>query len=293
MQNIKYHIINIIAMLVFSYMSASAINEIIRYKISPSFTTSSTRKKTVAAGPARKSLEYYNPIIESGFFKIPSAASEGNGSSETKPDVSSIDTLELIGTITGPPSIARAMIKKKGDKEPGIYAVYNVTRDITSDVFGYRLYRIYSSKVYLKINDEKKILELYTKPPNEGPKKSATTKNGEPDAGGNKIIQNLSRAEIQQNVLNNMDNALKGLRAGPHRVNGKIEGYRLIRVRPENILYRLGARSGDIVKRVNGIAIDSTAKLYKMWENLKSESKIVVDLERKGQLKTFDLNITD
>ena len=101
----------------------------------------------------------------------------------------------------------------------------------------------------------------------------------------------LSRAEIKQKVFNNMDNALRGLRAGPYRVNGQVQGYRLIRVRPYNILYKFGARSGDIVKRVNGRAINSTKKLYSMWEALKTESRITVDIERGGRIVTFDFNI--
>ena len=38
----------------------------------------------------------------------------------------------------------------------------------------------------------------------------------------------------------------------------------------------MGARSGDIVKRVNGHVIDSTPKLMKLWESLKNEPKITM-----------------
>ena len=90
-----------------------------------------------------------------------------------------------------------------------------------------------------------------------------------------------------------MDNALRGLRAGPYRVNGEVEGYRLITVRPYNILYKMGARNGDIVKRINGKKIDSTEKLYKMWDAFKSESRITTDIERGGKIITFEYNISE
>ena len=41
-----------------------------------------------------------------------------------------------------------------------------------------------------------------------------------------------------------MDDLMQGIQAGPHRVNGQIEGFKIIRIRPYNILYDYGIRSG-------------------------------------------------
>jgi general secretion pathway protein C len=67
----------------------------------------------------------------------------------------------------------------------------------------------------------------------------------------------------------------------------------LINVRPYNILYRLGARSGDVIKRINGQMLDSTQKLYTMWESMKNDSRISIDLEREGKNLRYDFNITE
>jgi len=93
--------------------------------------------------------------------------------------------------------------------------------------------------------------------------------------------------------MNDIDNAMQGIQAGPHRVNGQIEGFKLIRIRPYNILYEYGIRSGDIIKRINGKKVDSTEKLFNMWQGIKNESKMVIDVERNGQIITFEMNITD
>ncbi|MDY6970415.1 MAG: hypothetical protein SVR08_17435, partial [Spirochaetota bacterium] len=103
----------------------------------------------------------------------------------------------------------------------------------------------------------------------------------------------VSRSAIQQNVLNNIDNALKGLRAGPYRVRGKIEGYKLFRVKPSNIMYKFGARSGDIVKRINGHPIDSTEKLIGMWKSLNSESHFTADIQRKDKIIQYYFTIKE
>jgi general secretion pathway protein C len=103
----------------------------------------------------------------------------------------------------------------------------------------------------------------------------------------------MSRAELQQKLMNDMDNMLRGMRAGPHRVDGKVEGFKLFQLAPTNMLYRLGARTGDVIKRINGHPIDSTEKLYRMWQTFPKESRVQVDIERGSQNITFDITISD
>ena len=105
--------------------------------------------------------------------------------------------------------------------------------------------------------------------------------------------KNLSRSDLQQKIKNNMDTMIQGLRAGPYLVNGKIDGYKLFLVNPDNYLYQIGARSGDIIKRINGHPIDSTEKLYKIWSTLPQESRINIDLERDGKTVSFDYTFTE
>jgi len=288
MQNLKYHMMNIASVIIFSYITASTINHVIKYNMTPSYTPVIKKELKTARKKAVKSLEDYNPIIESGFFKI--SDSSGLSTVESSaPSAGSLDSLTLLGTITGPSSIARALVRKAGEKEPQIFALYKINSEINNDVYGYKLIKIGTDRVHLDLNGQRSVLELYGK--KETPQQHQST--AQPDTSGNLVKKNISRAEIKQKVMNDLDNAMKGLLAGPYRENGAIVGYQLKKVRPYNILYKLGARSGDIVKRVNGKTIDSTDKLYKMWQSLQNENKITVDIERGGRLVTFDLNITE
>ncbi len=283
MQNIKYHSLNVASILIFSYITAATINQVVKYAISPSYEKafSTARRNPVRNIP--KSFESYKNVLECGFFKIASLAdTAGQGENA----VGSIEELTLIGTITGPPAIARAMVQKKGETTPGVFALYKISGDINNDVYGYRLVRIDSSKIYLDANGQRIVLDLFGAKNVDGQKKG-------PEGGGQNVKQQLSRAEIKQKVFNNVDNALYGINSAPHRVNGQIVGYKLVTVRPYNILYKFGARSGDIVKRVNGQSLDSTQKLYTLWEAMKTESRITVDIERQGKLVTYVFNISD
>ncbi|MBN2160052.1 MAG: hypothetical protein JW807_11705 [Spirochaetes bacterium] len=285
MQNLKYHSLNTLSVMIFSFILASTINQAVKYNISPGYTKSVAGTQRTNTAVSRKSFDDYKIISESGFFKVASAMDMAG---EPQAPAGSISELTLLGTITGPTSIARAMILKSGEKSPGIFALYKVSSEVGNDVYGNKLLWISDGKVYLEAGDQKVTLDLYAKKVVE-PNRGAAAQKG----AGQQYTQTLSRAEIKQKVFNNMDNALRGLQAGPHRINGQIVGYRLINVRPYNILFKLGARSGDIVKRVNGQVLDSTQKLMSMWETIKNDPKITIDLERAGKSIRYDFNITD
>ncbi len=278
MQNIKYHIMNIVAVMFFSYSAAATVNQVVKYSISPVYNQTVKKTKRIDTTARKKSFEEYARVFETGFFKVMDEKDKlAVASGESAPGA--VSDLQLIGTITGPPSIAMAMIQKKTDKNPEIYK-------LGSNVSGHKLVGIFESKVRLKMNNDIFDLELYNK--NQG----EPGKSGQGTEGSDKIRKNFSRAELQQKVFNNMDNAMKGLMAGPYRINDKVEGYRLMKVQEDSVLFMLGARSGDIVKRVNGKVLNSTERLYEMWASIKNESSISIDIDRNGKITTFIFNIT-
>lgn len=279
MQNIRYHAISLFSVILFSYITAVTINGIVKNNLT--VYPSEKSRMRAAKNVQKENINIdINQLVESGFFRTSASTSTG----ESEDNSSAINDFKLMGTVTGPPNIARALILKKGEKQPGVYKLWK-------DLYGFNISGIESSKVYLKRNNETFTLNLFEKKEAASSDKSVSG-DAEKPAGG--VVQkNISRAEMQQKVMNNIDNAMQGIQAGPHRVNGQIEGFKLIRIRPYNILYEYGIRSGDIIKRINGKKVDSTEKLFNMWQGMKNESKMVIDVERNGQIITFELNITD
>jgi type II secretion system protein C len=277
MQNIKYHAISISSVILFSYISAVTINGIVKNNLVV-YPSEKSRMKVSQNIQKRNVNIDINQLVESGFFRTASS----NAADDAGDFSSAISDLKLMGTVTGPPGIARALVLKKGEKQPGVFKLWK-------DLYGFTITGIASSKIYLKKNNETYTLNLFEKKAVSSSEKPAGTST----PVGGVVKKNISRAEMQQKVMNDVDNAMQGIQAGPHRVNGQIEGFKLIRVRPYNILYGYGIRSGDIIKRINGKKVDSTEKLFNMWQSMKNESKMVIDVERNGQVITFEVNITD
>lgn len=290
MQNIKYHILNTVAVLIFACTASAAINQTAKALLTTGDIPAAAKQPSVDARTAPKPSmeETVSSILDSGIFKIGLMPEDsGTETAATQPP-EDVSNLTLMGTVAGPWSIARALIKKNNEKEPGIFALYRVSSDITNDVYGYKLTGIDTDRVYLTENGKRTVLKLFEPTP---PPQGKETRPAQQTAGS--IRQTLSRAEIKQTAMGDLDNVLRGLVAGPYRKNGKLVGYHLKKVNNENILYRLGMRSGDIIMRLNGKEINSTERLYTMWKQLQSESKITVDIERGGKMMTFDLNIME
>lgn len=278
MTKIQIHVINTIAVMLFSFITAQVINQGVKLFIKPADFKNYTHARYNPTSKSLKSFNEYQSMLDSNFFKIATVNSAGVAALSSE-----INELVVLGTISGPPSIARALIKKQSESSAKIYK-------IGMDVYGFKLIKIDNAKVYLKQGDKVEIIDMFAK------EKSSSTipaQQSIQQSSPNRIVKSISKAEVQQKVFNNLDNALNGVRAGPYRVGGKIEGFKLFSVAPFNILYSMGARSGDIVKRINGQPIDSTEKLMKMWETLKTDSRFVIELERSGQMITYDLNISD
>jgi type II secretion system protein C len=103
----------------------------------------------------------------------------------------------------------------------------------------------------------------------------------------------LSRSDVESRVFSKVNEILTQIAISPYMVNGQMQGLRLIRVPNESIVYELGGRSGDIIKRVNGRELDQIDQMYKLWENIKDDSQITVDLERKNQMFSYSFDIRE
>jgi general secretion pathway protein C len=80
------------------------------------------------------------------------------------------------------------------------------------------------------------------------------------------------------------NNVLTQARITPHFVGARLEGIRAAKIQPGSIYERLGLRTGDIVKEVNGhrININSIRNAFRIFEELQQQSVITINIERDG-----------
>jgi len=235
----------------------------------------------------------YSPL----FYSSQNPVEEGTSKQEPSTDSPLLRMYELNGVIILPDNRSIAMIRKAGEKTATLYKKGDTLE-------GARLIKIERDKVYLDDGTSTVVMPMYyrytisksTPPAGRAEQPGERT----PGAGRNEsfppareIRKVLSRSEVETEVFQKVNQILSKIAISPYMVDGKMEGLRLMRVPRDNIVYQLGGRSGDIIRRVNGHELNQVDQMYKLWENIKDDSFITVDLERNNQIYTYSFEIRE
>jgi general secretion pathway protein C len=205
-------------------------------------------------------------------------------------EVPGADDLLVTGTLSGNTNFARVTIRAKGKEEADEFK-------IGQKVAGYEVKAIYNhyvvlfkNGIHLRVEIEETIGEA--KKRIAAKEKSPEEVAGKPNPDGCPVTKKIiSRTDFERTLKNPAD-IYKDARFGPNLVEGKgIDGYKLSVVPSNHIFYALGARNGDIVKRVNGLPLVDTEKMLELWSSIKNAVKIVVDIDRKGKCLSYEFAI--
>ncbi|MBP9024255.1 MAG: hypothetical protein KBH06_13720 [Spirochaetes bacterium] len=270
MNILKKHLLNIIGASVLALSISGLITGTARIVIHPGEKTRQTAPKVFQAENTEKITDY-NFILNSNFFQLSTAQSSENVQSASPAN------LILLGTVTGSPSLARAMIRSASENKVEIFK-------IGSSAWGYTLVRILKTKVLLKSGSNEFELDML---------KQEGSSSGPQSGFQPATKKTISKAELLTKIQGNMDNMLKGMRAGPYREDGQIKGYKIMGLSKDNMLYELGIRQGDIIMRINGHPIDSTQKLFELWQKLPQEPKALIDIKRGNETTTLDYTFSN
>ena len=201
---------------------------------------------------------------------------------------------ELNGVILLSGGGSMAVIRKAGERQGQIYR----RRDKIDDL---EVQKIERDRVILFDGMNRIVLPMYyrflakTEGPGQGQVPQAEKRPETVDrySGSTQVKKVLSRSDVETRVFQKVNEILTQIAVSPNMVDGKMDGLKLLRVPANNIVYELGARSGDIIRRVNGHEVNQVDQMYKLWENIKDDSFISVDLERNNQVYTYSFDIRE
>jgi len=206
---------------------------------------------------------------------------------------------KLTATLEGSPDIARALIEVQGEGTREYCAVGNhcrkkekececVVQNATIVSIAQEFIWIKMNNVRLKLKIGQSTTELAQQAANAA---AGPAKPGAPAAGGTVISRVISREEVNKSILGDPTKIYVGAQFGPHLVNGKIEGYKIARVNDDHVFAKLGAKSGDIIRKVNGFALSDTERMLDLWKAIKTAPEVKIELERDGKVITYDFQI--
>lgn len=102
----------------------------------------------------------------------------------------------------------------------------------------------------------------------------------------------ISKTDLDQQIFANLNDILTSLTIVPNvDSSGKMNGIRIVNLRPDSIIYNFGAREGDVIQRVNGHVIDNMETGFKLWMNVKDEPYIHINLLRNNQPMSISFEV--
>jgi len=131
-------------------------------------------------------------------------------------------------------------------------------------------------------------------PPMRGPVASAPT--GAEPAGKESMVKpegpgqfTVDKREVED-AIQNLDKLYTEIRAVPNFSGGKVSGMKVLSVKSGSIFAKLGLRRGDVLQKINGMELD-VRRGFEIFNSLKEESNIKLDLIRQGQPTTLEYEI--
>jgi general secretion pathway protein C len=208
----------------------------------------------------------------------------------------SLDSLiEILGIVYFPKGNSYVIIKDKKTNTEEIYKEQELVGQA-------KIIKIEKDKVYFEYDNKTISLNLENKPTETGIIISKDSLSLDEKQKVNIISPKIPEKVISMDVdfektigeLVNDKNLIQNVNLTPNVNEGKIEGFKVSNLPENSIPYQYGLRNGDIVKRVNGILIDSMSTAFNVYNQIKNSNVQVVTVEilrdNKPILLTFRLN---
>jgi general secretion pathway protein C len=263
-----------------------------------------TAAHPVAAPPARvvptmPPEQWSNLFAPAQGMKLPSRLPGGGVKSVSRgPRTSFV----LVGTIvSSTPSVRRAILWANGMKEPKAF------REKEEIEPGAILSSVERDKAWITRGNEREMLEILpvgskvraSTPPPAGaapgaPQAPATSPSQPPgDIKVERLADNrfaIDEAGVEQ-LTGNLNQFMTQVRLIPFFEGNKSAGYRIAAIRPGTTFERLGFQGGDVLQQVNGMDLSSPEKIATIFQNLKDEKKVSVNILRQGNKNTLTYEI--
>jgi type II secretion system protein C len=234
------------------------------------------------------SLADYAEIIKRNPFNC-SALTTGENKTETMDSseysVSKELGLALLGTISGDPAIARAVIR---DIKTDVVDLYRTGQTVT----GSCIEKIEKDKVILLHNGQRKVLLLNTAQSDSGnsnPLLPLSLRSDEMNGStGADLYAEETDSQIQPKIKC-VETILKNAIVEPYAVDEQVEGLLITGIENIKEAKDLGLKNGDIICTVNGHRLTSKQRAYQVFKKARSQPILNFELLRDNRARKFSI----
>ncbi|MCW8919206.1 MAG: type II secretion system protein GspC [Gammaproteobacteria bacterium] len=177
--------------------------------------------------------------------------------------------------------VGRALIAE-GTQEDRLYKVGDAL------IGGAVLHEVLTDKVILKRGERLETLTLPRERVGVADGVPAIAANAQGGAGG-ALSQQLRT--LRQSVINDPQLAFSLVKMQPVMEGGAIKGYRVTPGKERKLFHDAGLRAGDVVTRVNGVALSDTSQLAALYSQFQSASRFDLVVQRGGRTTSLTIDL--
>jgi len=281
--------IKILTLLTTAYLTSGIIVQFVRGSIPVEIYSSSFEETTPVSVKKVSPLDSYAPVWESNIFNPPGAAV----GTEVMPEVSEaveeevknipLSSLKykLVGTVVGLPENSFAIVNHLDKKEQSLYR-------IGGKLDSAEIVKIDRNRVILNNAGREEMLEVEFDEKvlaAKGSGKSVSQPAGAiKKVSANKFI--LDKGEVEK-LSGDISQFMTQVRIVPNMLKGKSLGYKLMNIKKGSLVETVGLRNGDVVREVNGKAIDKPEQAFLAYQQLIKGAGFTLDVDRNGKRETI------
>lgn len=290
---------NLVFLCFFSYLMAKIGNTILLANLpapQPDLGRGSRQGHVERKVAGKKSLRLYSQIAKGNVFNSAHAGEpEGGKRQETAKSTAPLKktdlNVELIGTVVGTPENSFAIIEDHQSRKQELYQIDDMVQNQA------RVVSIARCKVIVLRNGSEEIIEC-PEPDAQTKKGSAPVRySGSTKKDGEYAVKKVSDSEFVvdeaevEKALGNINQLLTQIRVVPNFQDGKADGFKVFAIKPDSIFAKVGLKNGDVIRKVNDNDITSPEKAFGIFQELRNEKNLSIEISRRGQTQSFSYEI--
>ena len=294
-----FWVINLLFIAASAWLVAHVSGIVIRDRLT-TYPMPASAKSTLSETP-EKALPYdrYAPITERNIFNpsekglklLPLAEKKAGGGEAgeatevVKPPLSG--NYKLVGTIIGPEAHSWAILQQGADRKQRILGIHG-------DIDGGEIVKISRNRILVRRQGKEEILSFNAEEIQPQPGVSLPPLSS-PAAG--EVVKKLSanrfvvNREDVSSAVGNINQFMTQARLKPNFVGGRPSGFSVSEIQPGSLMEKLGLQNNDVVKKVNGQAIDKPEDVFQAYSQLQRDSNIELEIERGGRREVLRYEI--
>ena len=224
-------------------------------------------------------------ILKGNLFNPTQRGDATSASAESAPPPVAIESTHLlVGTVTGGSNFGFAVLEEKSSHTQNLYRIGDQLPG------GAQLVGIERYAITIQVGSSTQRLMVEEDIPSAASPVSgpAVAPGGVREVTANHWL--IERAKIDE-ALANLPRLLTQARLIPNFAGGKADGFRLLSMQPGSFFTEIGLQEGDVLQRINGIEVNDPQNLLKAFQQLRNETAINVDVQRRSQPVTLAYEI--